>query len=73
MEIKTVGDLISYLTRFDQTLPVLKSDPQHAGYTIVPMVGRAELRIAPGEWRSGEKTFVDAEVNDEGSFNAIIL
>ncbi len=79
LKIKTVGDLQRLLSRFDPELPILKFDPVANGYIDIPMTGPLEFRVKQGLVHypvvkelvtSG---YVDADVNDQGSFNAIIL
>ncbi len=79
LSVKTVGDLQRLLSRFDPELPILKFDPVANGYLDIPMTGALVYRVKPGVVNypvakelvtSG---YVDADVNDQGSFNAIIL
>jgi hypothetical protein len=79
MALKTVGDLIRYLSRFDPNLPVVKYELDRPVYSCFTFEGNSELRVKPANNfdRVLEDPFtdvyIDANTDDQGSFNAIIL
>jgi hypothetical protein len=79
MEIKTVGDLQRLLTRFNPDLPILKSDQISYAYFEIPFERKFEYRVKPfpitylPQGKPLVEAFIDADANEPGSFNAIIL
>lgn len=78
-QIQTVGDLQRLLSRFDPELPILLSNPILKTYSKIPIGPHYEYRVvhAPVTGVPPDKPhideFIDADVNEPGSFNAIIL
>jgi len=79
MEVNTVGDLIRLLSRFDPELPIMKSQIQGIGFSKILMQEQWEHRVGQVSIEiEGRKTtlgnsFMDTDLNEPGSFNAIIL
>ena len=78
MTIETVGELIQYLQRYNPTMRIFKSELFVNAYSPIVCKSRVyQVKKAPGIDLDNEAPitdgYIDAEPQDTGSFEAVVL
>lgn len=73
MNIDTIGQLVTALLQFDQSMPILVSRMDNKGYNSIAITNHMIYHVLPNETVNSEIEFHDCGKGVEGSFDAFVL